>query len=257
MEVLQAIFVDPFLNLLIGLQNIIPGHDLGLAIIALTLIVRLILYPASAKQIRTQRAMQELQPRINEIREEHKDDKEAQSKALMEFYRENKISPLSSCGPMVLQLALIYPLFLVFRLIVTGGDFIDRLYPFIAAPALPLDMTFFGILDLAASQNITLALLTAGAQFLQSWMLMRKRKKEQPEGKPKEKDKSPASAISRNLLYVFPIITGYIAYTFPAGIALYWLASTVFAIIQQLIIMRTISSQPKPPHEHAGEVVVK
>lgn len=237
-----------------------PGHDLGIAIILVTLIIRLILYPASSKQIRAQRAMQDLQPRINEIREKHKNDKEAQTKALMEFYRENKVNPLSSCGPLVLQIALIYPIFIVFRTVVTGADFVDRLYPFIAVPELPLDTLFLGFLDLAATQNIVLAILAAGAQFYQSWMLTRMRKKNEPK-QEKTGKKDTAQAISRNMLYFFPLLTGYIAYTFPAGIALYWLSSTVFAIIQQFIIMRTM--KPLPTHKHEiqeppkGEIEVK
>ncbi len=259
MSVLQAIFVNPFLNILVELHNIIPGHDLGLSIIALTFLVRLLLYPVSAKQIKAQRAMQDLQPRINKIREKHKNDKEAQSKALMEFYKENKINPLSSCGPLVIQMAFIYPLFIVFRMVINGGEIADKLYSFVSAPPFPLEATLLGFLDLSKSHNIILAVLTAGVQFYQSWMLQQQKKKDKPgesPAKPSAK-KDTAAAISKNMLYFFPLLTGYIAYTFPAGIALYWLASTSFAVIQQWIIMRTISSQPKEQHEHQGEIEIK
>jgi YidC/Oxa1 family membrane protein insertase len=257
MDIIQTIFVNPFLNLLIGLRNIMPGADLGLAIIAVTLLVRLVLYPLSAKQIRSQRAMQELQPRINEIREQHKDDREAQSKALMAFYKANKVNPLSSCGPLIVQTAFIYPLFFVFRMAITGEAFGDRLYPFISHPQLPLNTHFLGVLDLAATHNIPLAVLTAAAQFLQSWMLVRQRKQQgqTQAGKPKD----PAQALSNNLVYIFPLLTGYFAYTFPAGLALYWLASTLFAIGQQAIIMRSNASRPTDPTPHgkAEAVVVR
>ncbi|MFO0702442.1 MAG: YidC/Oxa1 family membrane protein insertase [Candidatus Andersenbacteria bacterium] len=258
--ILSAIFVNPFLNLLIGLRSVMPGHDLGLAIIAVTIIVRLVLYPFSARQIRSQRAMQELQPRIDEIRAKHKDDREAQSKALLEFYRENKVSPLSSCGPLLIQTLLIYPLFFVFRMAITGADFGTRLYPFINHPALPINTHFLGIVDLAAVHNIPLAVLTAVAQFFQSWMLVRRNKKNQPvgpDGKPAKQD--PSQALSNNLVYIFPLLTGYFAYTFPAGLALYWLASTLFAIGQQFIIMRSTASKPKDPTTHgtAEAVVVR
>lgn len=251
MDIIQAIFVNPFLNLLIGLRNIMPGQDLGLAIIAVTLIVRLVLYPLSARQIRSQRAMQELQPRIDEIRAKHKDDREAQSKALMEFYKQNQVNPLSSCGPLIVQTLLIYPLFFVFRMAITGEVFDERLYPFINHPVLPLDTHFLGVMDLAATHNIPLAVLTAAAQFLQSWMLVRQRSKNE------QASKDPAQAISKNLVYIFPLLTGYFAYTFPAGLALYWLASTLFAIGQQAIIMRSNVSRPKDPMiEGKAETVV-
>jgi YidC/Oxa1 family membrane protein insertase len=250
MEILQTIFVDPFLNVLIGLRNIMPGQDLGLAIIALTLLVRLILYPLSAKQIRSQRAMQELQPRINEIREQHKGDKEAQSKALLEFYKKNKISPLSSCGPLVLQLAFIYPLFFVFQLAISGQDFGARLYPFIAHPPVPLDATLLGFLDLTQTHNIALAVLTGAAQFIQSWMLVRRNKKTKPAGAKED----ASAAISRNMTFIFPLITGYFAYSFPSGLALYWFASTIFAIVQQFIIMRSNAATPTAAPHVQGEV---
>src|SRR3990167_2840678 len=199
MEIIQTIFVDPFLNLLIGLRNIMPGQDLGLAIIAVTLIVRLVLYPLSARQIRSQRAMQELQPRIDEIRAKHKDDREAQSKALLEFYKQNKVNPLSSCGPLLVQTAFIYPLFFVFRMAITGQEFGARLYPFISQPSLPLNTHFLGAVDLTATHNIPLAILTAAAQFLQSWMLLRQRKKNGPA------TKDPTQAFSKNMVYIFPL----------------------------------------------------
>ncbi|MFO0704683.1 MAG: YidC/Oxa1 family membrane protein insertase [Candidatus Andersenbacteria bacterium] len=254
---LQTIFVDPFLNLLIFLRNILPGTDLGIAIILLTLIVRLILYPFAARQIKAQRAMQDLQPRINEIREKHKADKEAQTKALMEFYKKNRVNPLSSCLPLVVQILFIYPLFIVFRTTISGVDFTSRLYPFIAHPTLPMDLHFLNFLDLSATHNIYLAVITAAAQFYQSWMLTRRRKKQQ-QGKPAANDPSAAAqSLTNNLTYIFPLLTGYFAYQFPAGLALYWLASTLFAILQQWIIMRTPASRPKPDHSETEVAVVK
>ena len=100
---------------------------------------------------------------------------------------------------------------------------------------------------MAHTHNIILAILTAAAQFVQSWMLTRTQKKS---GAPQD----PSAALSRNLVYLFPLLTGYFAYTFPSGLALYWLASTVFAIIQQLIIMRT-GAKPTPTHQDEPVVV--
>src|SRR3990170_3632482 len=219
MNIFSTVFVDPFLNLLIGLRNILPGQDLGLAIIVVTLIVRVLLYPLSARQIRAQKAMQDLQPRINEIREKHKDDREQQTKALMEFYKKNQVNPLSSCGPLLLQTAFIYPLFFVFRLSISGGDFGERLYPFVSHPTIPLDTHFLGIMDLAQPHNIGLAIITAVAQFFQSWMLIRQRKKSATNKIP-----DPTAATAKTMAYIFPLLTGYFAYSFPAGLALYWFA---------------------------------
>jgi hypothetical protein len=83
----QTILVQPILNLLIWLYNVLPGNDIGLAIISLTIIVKLILWPLTLQQIKQQKALQELQPKIDEIRKRLKDDKDAQAKELLELYK--------------------------------------------------------------------------------------------------------------------------------------------------------------------------
>jgi len=97
------IFYQPILNLLVWLYNIVPGHDIGIAIILLTIIVKIILLPLSKKMIESQKALQDLQPKIEEIKKQFP-AKEEQGKAMIKLYQENKINPLSSCLPLLIQL---------------------------------------------------------------------------------------------------------------------------------------------------------
>lgn len=238
---------QPLFNALVLLYQYVPGHDIGVAIIILTLIIRFILYPFSKKSIESQRALQKIQPHVNEAREKYKNDKEKQSQEIMKIYGEHKINPLSSCLPMLIQLPIIFTIYRVFQHGLSSNG-LEVLYSFVPNPG-HINSMFFGVIDLAAGKNIILAVLAGGLQFIQSWMLMRKRdKKKDAEGDTKSK-KSPTEAaqqqveamtqaFSRNTLYVFPLITVWFGYALPAGLPLYWIVTTLFAIGQQYLLER-------------------
>jgi len=95
----NTILYRPLLNFLVLLYKYVPGHDFGIAIILLTVIVKLLLYPLGSKAIKSQKNLAEIQPKIKEIQEKYKDDKEKQTRALMEFYKEAKVNPFSGCLP--------------------------------------------------------------------------------------------------------------------------------------------------------------
>src|SRR4030067_824114 len=104
MDIWQVFFVHPILNALVLIVNIIPGHDLGWAIIILTLIIRCAMLPLSFKATKSQYALKELQPELERIKTQYKEDKQAQQKAMLDFYKQNKINPLSSCLPLLIQI---------------------------------------------------------------------------------------------------------------------------------------------------------
>jgi len=161
-QLYNTILYQPLLNLLIFLYDIIPGQDLGVAIIVLTVIIRLVLYPFSRQSIKAQKALQELQPKIEEVKKQYKDNKEAQAKALMALYKNNKVNPLSSCLPLLIQLPFLIAVYQVFS---TGlkSESLSLLYPFIQNPG-QLNSFFFGFMDLT-KPNVILTVLTAAAQF--------------------------------------------------------------------------------------------
>ncbi|MFA6918816.1 MAG: YidC/Oxa1 family membrane protein insertase [Patescibacteria group bacterium] len=231
-HILTVIFYQPLLNLLIFLYNVIPGQDMGLAIIAITIIIKLALYPLSAQSLKAQKAMTELQPKINEIKKQYKDQKEEQAKQLMNLYKQEKINPLSSCLPLLIQLPFLFAIYQVFRDGLSNRS-MELLYPFIAHPA-SINNIAFGFLDLNKPQ-IILALLAGAAQFWQAKMLVSKR----PEIKtPESKDEDMAAIMNKQMTYMMPIVTVIIGIGLPSGLTLYWFIFTLGTVFQQLVAFR-------------------
>src|SRR3989344_1808032 len=149
------ILYQPLLNLLVFFYTMVPAHDIGVAIVLWTIIIKLLLYPFSRQSIRGQRALQRLQPKLNEVKERYKNDREAQAKAMMALYKEEKVNPLSSCLPLLIQLPILLAVFQVFQSGLHNGS-LDLLYPFVANPG-NLNPISFGLIDLA-KPNLVLAL---------------------------------------------------------------------------------------------------
>jgi YidC/Oxa1 family membrane protein insertase len=229
-QLFHAVIYQPIYNALIFLYNIIPGHDLGLAIIVLTILIRFVLYPLSQKQIESQKRMQELQPEIKKVQEKYKNDKEKQGRELMNLYKEKKVNPASGCLPLVVQIIFIIALY---RALVAGINFSEckDLYSFVACPE-KIGTSFLGILDLA-KPSIILAALAAAAQFFQTKMMMVSTPQAAASGK-----NDFAQTMNKQMLYLGPLLTLFIGAKFPAGLPLYWLVMTLFMIVQQYYVTR-------------------
>lgn len=227
MNIFYEFLERPIWNLLVFLYDVIPGHDIGVTIIIVTVIVRLILYPSFRSSLKTQRAMQALQPKLSEAREKHKEDKQAQMEAMMALYKEHKVSPLSSCLPLLVQLPLIFALFQVLNYQLPKGA-IEGLYSFVPNPG-TLDPVAFGIVNLV-QPNFILAAIAAILQYFQTKMM-------QPKNQPATTDLA-TNILQKQMLYFLPLITFVVALTLPAGLPLYWAVTTIFAIFQQRIIIR-------------------
>lgn len=240
-----TVLYEPLFNTLIWLYDVIPGNDLGLAIIALTLIIKFLLFWPSLKGLRAQKALQEIQPKIEELKKKYADDKEELGKQIMQFYKENKVNPFSSCLPLLIQLPILWALFKVFfsglatdpTTGLLAANEVEHLYGSLrdVYATTPIDQTFLGFIDLSANKNIILAVLAGGAQFLQSRMLMHKRVSLKTKG---AKDEDMAAALNKQMMYIFPLLTVAFGYQFPAGVTLYWLTSTLFTWVQQLIFLK-------------------
>ena len=147
MWIFHIVFYQPLYNLLLFIYGIIPIRDFGIAVILITIVVKLVLYPFSQQSIKAQRSMLELQPKINSLKDRFKDDKQAQAKALMELYKEHKVNPFSSCLPLLVQLPFLIALYRVFLTGLNNTGVAD-LYPFIHNPGVISGLSF-GILGLA------------------------------------------------------------------------------------------------------------
>lgn len=214
----------PLLNLLVFFYNVIPGHDIGVVIILVTILIRLALAPSFHKSLKSQRAMNLLQPKLNEMRERLKGNKEAQAKAMMELYKEHKINPLSSCLPLLVQLPFLIALYQVFSKALHSN--LDGLYNFINNPGI-INPKFLGLVDLG-QPNIIFGILAGLAQFWQSKLMM-----------PKTAGAdATAKAMALQTTYVLPVVSVIIAIKLPAGLPLYWIVTTLFAVAQQYYIMR-------------------
>ncbi len=217
---------QPLLNLLVWGYNSLPGHDIGIVIIVLTSLVRLALAPTMHKQIKSQHAMTRLQPKLDELKEKHKDDKEAHAKAMMELYKEHKVNPLSSCLPLLIQLPILIALYQVFQTALHGN--LTGLYHSVYNPG-TINPYFLGLVNLAKPSYV-FAVLAGALQFWQARMMMAKQK-----GKSTD---PTAKAIQMQTTYLLPVFSIFIALRLPAGLPLYWVVTTLFAIGQQYYIMK-------------------
>jgi YidC/Oxa1 family membrane protein insertase len=243
----NAFVYQPIYNLLVFIYNIIPFHDFGVAIILVTVFIKLILIPLSKKQIESQRKMQELQPKIKELQQKYKNDKEKQSRAVMELYKTHKTNPFSGCLPLIFQLVFLIAIYRVLFNISGAGLKVTQseLYPFISNPG-QINQYFLGLIDLSKTldlksltfssvPHLLLIFLAAASQYFQTKMLMGKQAAtNNNDNKSKEGD--IAQIMSQQMLYLGPLLTLFIGVRFPAGLALYWLVSTVFMIAQQVYL---------------------
>jgi len=235
----QTFFYQPIFNLLVFLYNIVPGHDLGLAIIALTIVIKVVLLPLSRQSIKSQKALQNLQPKINEIKKKHANNKEAMGKAMMELYKQEKVNPFSSCLPLLIQLPFLWAVFRVFRDGLNGQS-LDLVYSFINRPE-TIEPLSFGVVNLA-QPNIVFAILAGAAQFWQAKMMTTKRPEIKSSG---AKDEDMMAIMNKQMIYFMPALTIFICLTFPSGLALYWLITTVLTALQQLYMFRKEESKEK------------
>ena len=228
----EAFFYQPILNLLVYLYNVIPGNDIGLAIIAMTVIIRLILLPLSKQSIKSQKAMQDIQPKVNEIKKKYAKNKEEMGRAMMALYKEEKVSPFSSCFPLLIQLPFLWAVFRVFRDGLNGGS-LALVYSFIDKPEL-INPISLGIVDLS-KPNVYLAVLAGLAQFWQVKTLTRNKPQVKTDA---SKNGDMMAIMNKQMLYFMPALTVFIGLTFPGGLALYWLITTLLTAVQQLYLFK-------------------
>lgn len=225
--IFNAIFYQPFLNGLAVLVNIIPGHDIGLAIIALTVIVRTAIYPITHHSTRSQAKMRELEPELNLLKERLKDNKEEQARQTMELYAKHGVNPFSGCLVAFLQIPVFIALYYVFG---KGLNFDSQaLYGFVAHPEV-VKMNFLGLLPLA-KPSVVLAVLAGASQFVQVRLA-------QPaaaiQNKAAEGDFQRAMRIQ--MTYFLPFLIGFMALKFTAAISLYWTTNNLFAIFHEGVV---------------------
>jgi YidC/Oxa1 family membrane protein insertase len=229
----EVLLIKPLYNAFVFLIGTVPGGDVGLAIIVLTLIVRAIFYPAFTASIRTQMGMQAVQGELDEINRKYKDDPRARTERTMALFREKKIRPLAGLLALLIQIPIFIALYLVFFREGLPNIETSLLYSFVAAPEV-VQTNFFGVLDLLSAHNIVLTVLVGGTQYLVTRLSLAR-----TPAKASSPEKEAAHRMQRNLmLYMLPGLMTVLTYTFPAGVGLYFLTGNVVSIAQEWYLRR-------------------
>jgi YidC/Oxa1 family membrane protein insertase len=219
---------DPLLNGLVLLYKYVTWEDLGLAIILLTIIIRVVLYPLFYKSMKNQALLQKLQPEVERIQQSHNGDKEKQASALLALYREHKVNPFSSFFLIILQLPILIALYQVF-LSEFSGEALKSIYSFIDIPQV-INSTLLGLIDLK-EKSIIIVVLATIAQYIQSALALPER-----EGA----EETPSYKMAKNMMYIGPALTLLILGNLPAAVGVYWFTSSVFSVGQQWLINKQL-----------------
>lgn len=231
-QLFNTILYQPIFNLFITLYNIVPWHDLGVVILLITILIRLLVLPLTVKYIQAQRSMMVLNPKLAAIKKQYATDKQKQTQAIMELYKDHKVNPFTSCLPLLLQLPIIIALYRVLSAGIVATNLETILYSFVHNPG-HLNTVTLAWLNLA-TPNIVLAVLAGGAQFFQArTMLTPPAPKEAGEG---GKDEDMAATMNKQMMYVMPVMTVIIGARLPAGLALYWIMSTGLMMLERVVI---------------------
>jgi YidC/Oxa1 family membrane protein insertase len=251
-SVFNTLLFIPIINLLVALYHVLNfihlPFALGFAIIALTILIRLILYPLTNSQLKASKKMQDIAPHLSKLKEKHKGDAKTLQAETMKLYKEFGVNPAAGCLPVLIQLPLIWALYSALQLIVKPGAAVlsqinHMLYTNSLRLTTPWDTTFFA---LPLAQNPSHLLSTIGPlvllipiatgvfQFIQTKMMLNPKAQNKDGGKKDEKKKEDfATAFQSQSLYIFPIMIAFFSYGFPIGLSLYWNTFTIFGIMQQ------------------------
>ena len=250
----MTIFTDPIFNALMLLYRLFG--DFGLSIVVLTLIIKLILFPLTLQQLKSTKANQALQPQLQEIRRKYAKDMQAQNLAIQALYKEYGINPLAGCLPLLIQLPVLYGMYFAFRNVLLSTPkavlliplivFCILLYTQFTTTTLDVNLNWFiwlKFLNPAWPWSISLAepdptyilpVIAALATFVQLRMSMPKTAPTPANAKPAQPD--PTTSTMKTMQYIMPFFTLYIGLSFPAGLALYWIVSSIFQAVQQYFV---------------------
>lgn len=209
--------------------------NLGLALIAFTIIIRSLLFPITLSSLKASHKIKELQPELKKLQNKHGKDKKALQQAQMDLYKRYNVNPVAGCLPQLLQIVV---LIVLYRVLVSFLGHTD-------VNGVTINPSFMGLLLNKPDPTYILPVLAGVTQLVLSLMIApgaekrdlvpndSKSKKVQAENKKEEDFAEMAANMQQQMLFVMPIMTGIIALKFPAGLSLYWVVTTLFSIGQQ------------------------
>lgn len=253
MNIWNTLLYQPLVNSLILFYEML-GHNLGLAIIGLTAAIRIIMIPLTKPSLEAAQKMKDLAPHLAKLKTQHKDNKQDLAKAQMDLYKKHGVNPAAGCLPQIIQFIVLIALFQAFTQVLnTNGAGIQKLNEILYQPLkmttdklninfLYMDLTKPDFFKLPFSFNLFGIVIdkfpgifligSAVAQFFSSKLMMPKAKPVKKEKKEGEEDM--ATMMQSQMLYMMPVMTLIIGLNFPSGLVLYWLAFSVFMLLQQI-----------------------
>lgn len=237
-----SLIYEPLYNGLVFLVDIVPAHDMGIAVIILTIFVKIILFPLSRQAIRTQVAMRSIAPEVEAIKEKFKDKQEEQARAIFALYRERNIRPFATFFLIFVQLPILFGLYWVFWKGGLPAINTSILYSYVPAPE-NVNMEFLGVINMS-ERSMFLAFLTGLTQYVYTRLSMGARKALSKEEKPSFSS-DMARSFDLQARYVLPLFFAGISYTLAAALPLYWATSNLFMIGQELVMGRRFTSETK------------
>lgn len=252
----HTFFYEPIYNLIVLVLTFIPLHDIGGAIVIVTLIVKGILLPFNMSALRTQYMMKKIEPEMNKIKELQKKDPQAASKKMIELYKTQKINPFSSLFAMILQIPIFIALYIVF----SKGLFNDpkSIYTFVTFPE-TLHTIAFGIFDVT-EKNIVIALLAGISSYflaVRQTAMMGVSNDSKKEGKEESFQEHFAKSMKIQLLYVLPIIIAVSAMALPSALGLYWFVSNTASYALDVYMKQKLAHLAPPEIRGEAYDVIK
>lgn len=227
----NIIFFKPLLNGLVLLVDFLPFHDIGIAIVILTLAVKFMLFPLAHKSTILQVRMRQIEPDIRGIKEKFKNNSGERAKKTMELYKKHGINPLSGFITLLIQIPIIFALYKVF---LSGANFdVANLYSSISSPE-SINTTFLGFIDMT-KRSYFLAFLAAISQFFQMKLAMPPAQKSNQTDSFKD---NFARSMNIQMRYIMPFFIFFIGLKFSSAIALYWTTMNIFAIVHEAIVRK-------------------
>lgn len=232
----NSLLYQPFYNGLIFLISVIPGGDVGVAVVILTIAVKFALFSLSYRSIVSQQRLKELGPELETIKTQFKNDKQRQAIETMALYRREGVNPLSTILSLFLQIPVILALYFVFVRAGLPSINHELLYGMLPEPGV-ISLSFLGLVDIS-KKSVILALLAGATQFLQASLMS----PHSPVGATREGERSLKDELARSLAlqmkYVLPVMIGFFAYNFGGAVALYFSTSNLFAVGQEMYVKR-------------------
>lgn len=240
----NKLFYHPIYNALILIMSKITLGNVGFAVIVLTLLIKIILFPLSKKSIKSQILIKKLEPELKQIKKDYP-NKQEQAQKTFALYKQYGVNPLSGCLPLFIQIPVIFGLYYAFYKGLALSNV--PLYSFVNYPS-DINTMFLGV-DLYG-RSIVFAILAGVTQFIQARMMLPKKKKAIKDDKnitsvdsePKGFQDQLAESMNMNMKYVLPVFIGFVAYQISAAVALYWIVSNITTILQEWYVRRNIQS---------------